>query len=319
LGVAILYDAEVQDLRLREGAVESVAVAVGGKMMTLRARTVVAASGGFQANIEWLRQYWGAAADNFLIRGTPYAKGRVLRNLLDQGVMSVGDPTQCHAVAIDARAPKFDGGIVTRLDAVPFSIMVNRDARRFYDEGEDLWPKRYAIWGRLIAQQPDQIAYAITDAKVLTLFMPSMFPAVAAATIDELAGKLALDRATLAETVRAYNAAVRPGRFDDKILDDCRTDGLTPAKSHWAQRIDTPPYFAYPLRPGITFTYLGVKVDDRARVVLKDGRPARNLFAAGEIMAGNILGRGYLAGFGMTIGTVFGRIAGTEAAKHARH
>lgn len=318
LGVVVAYEAEVQDLRLRDAAVESVAIESGGRTIRPRVKAVVVAAGGFQANIDWLRQYWGAAADNFLIRGTPYAKGRVLRNLLDQDVMPIGDPTQCHAVAIDARAPKFDGGIVTRLDAIPFSIVVNREARRFYDEGEDLWPKRYAIWGRLIAQQPGQIAYAITDAKALTLFMPSMYPAITGATIDEIAGKLTLDRATLAETMRAYNAAVRPGRFNDKILDDCHTDGLAPAKSHWAQRIDTPPYVAYPLRPGITFTYLGVKVDDRARVVMRNGERAKNLFAAGEIMAGNILGRGYLAGFGMTIGTVFGCIAGREAATYAR-
>ncbi|MDE1904565.1 MAG: FAD-dependent tricarballylate dehydrogenase TcuA, partial [Alphaproteobacteria bacterium] len=302
----------------RDGAVDSVMIESGGRTMRPRVKTVIVAAGGFQANIDWLRQYWGAAADNFLIRGTPYAKGRVLRNLLDQDVMPIGDPTQCHAVAIDARAPKFDGGIVTRLDVIPFSMVVNREARRFYDEGEDLWPKRYAIWGRLIAQQPGQIAYAITDAKALTLFMPSLYPAITGATIDEIAGKLALDRATLGETVRAYNAAVRPGRFSDKILDDCRTDGLAPPKSHWAQRIDAPPYVAYPLRPGITFTYLGVKVDERARVVMRNGERAENLFAAGEIMAGNILGRGYLAGFGMTIGTVFGCIAGREAATYAR-
>ncbi len=317
-GVAVLYDAEVQELHLEGDAVESLAVETEGRRFTLRANSVVAAAGGFQANIDWLRQYWGTAADNFLIRGTPYAKGRVLRSLLDQGAMPVGDPTQCHAVAIDARAPKFDGGIVTRLDVVPFGIVVNREARRFYDEGQDLWPKRYAIWGRLIAQQPGQIAYAITDSKAVASFMPSVYPAIAAAGIEELAGKLDLDRAALADTVRRYNDAVRPGRFDGTILDDCRTEGLAPSKSHWARRIDTPPYIAYPLRPGITFTYLGLKVDGRARVVMKNGVPVRNLFAAGEIMAGNILGRGYLAGFGMTIGTVFGRIAGREAALHAR-
>jgi tricarballylate dehydrogenase len=319
LGIDVVYDAEVREIRLRDATIDGIVAMTEGRTVTLRTKSVVAAAGGFQANIDWLRQYWGAAADNFLIRGTPYAQGRVLRNLLDQGVQPVGDPTQCHAVAIDARAPKFDGGIATRLDAVPFSVVVNRQARRFYDEGEDLWPKRYAIWGRLVAQQPDQIAYAITDAKAVSLFMPSMYPAITAATVEELAGKLDLDAVTLGDTLRSYNAAVRPGRFNDKLLDDCRTEGLTPPKSHWAQRIDAPPYVAYPLRPGITFTYLGVKVDDRARVLLTTGEPVRNLFAAGEIMAGNILGRGYLAGFGMTIGTVFGQIAGVEAANHARH
>ena len=123
----------------------------------------------------------------------------------------------------------------------------------------------------------------------------------------------------LEATVKAYNEAVRPGTFNGKALDDCRTQGLTPDKTHWAQRLDTPPYYAWPLRPGITFTYLGVKVNEQARVLMKDGRPSGNLFASGEIMAGNILGKGYLAGFGMTIGTIFGRIAGREAAKNARN
>lgn len=318
LGVDILYDTEVVALRLKSGVVNEVEAKRAGAPVTVRAKAVVVASGGFQANIEWLKQYWGPAAENFLIRGTPYAQGRVLRNLLDQDVMPVGDPTQCHAVAIDARAPKYDGGIVTRLDCLPFGIVVNRAAQRFYDEGEDLWPKRYAIWGRLVAQQPGQIAYCIVDAKMLSLFIPSMFPAIAAPDIGQLAAKLGLDPSALAATVRGFNAAVRPGSFNGKALDDCRTEDLTPPKTHWAQRLDTPPFSAYPLRPGITFTYLGVKADLQGRVAMKSGMPARNLFAAGEIMAGNILGQGYLAGFGMTIGAVFGRIAGREAAHHAR-
>jgi tricarballylate dehydrogenase len=318
VGVVIRYDIEVVALRLKSGVVTEVEAKSADVTSTIRAKSVVVASGGFQANIAWLKEYWGPAAENFLIRGTPYAQGRVLRNLLDQDVMPVGDPTQCHAVAIDARAPKYDGGIVTRLDCLPFGIVVNRNARRFYDEGEDLWPKRYAIWGRLVAQQPGQIAYCIIDAKMLRLFMPSMYPAIEAPTIGALAAKLGLDPGALETTAHDFNAAVRPGTFNGKILDDCRTEGLTPPKTHWAQRLDTPPFYAYPLRPGITFTYLGVTVDGQGRVVMKGGQPIRNLFAAGEIMAGNILGKGYLAGFGMTIGAVFGRIAGREAAHHAR-
>jgi tricarballylate dehydrogenase len=275
------------------------------------------ASGGFQANIKWLKESWGEAADNFIIRGTPYNKGRLLRVLLDQGAKPVGDPRQCHAVAIDARAPKFDGGIVTRLDCVPFSIVVNKHARRFYDEGEDFWPKRYAIWGRLVAGQPDQIAYSIIDSKSIDLFMPSVFPPFQADSITEMATKLALDPTELSRTVERFNQATRPGKFDPAALDGCMTDGLDPPKSNWARPLDTPPYYGYPLRPGITFTYLGVTVNEKAQVVMQDDQPATNIFAAGEIMAGNILGKGYMAGFGMTIGTVFGRIAGEEAVRHA--
>ena len=319
LGVAVVYDTPVTAVTVENGFFMSATVRHEGRERSVRGRALVAACGGFEANIEWLKQYWGAAADNFLIRGTPYNKGAVLKMLLDAGVAAVGDPTQCHAVAIDARAPKFDGGIATRLDSVIFGIVVNRDAQRFYDEGEDTWPKRYAIWGRLVAQQPGQIAYSIVDEKSIRLFMPSIFPAVSAPTIAELAAKLTLDPAALDQTVRDFNAAVRPGTFDASVLDDCRTQGLAIPKSHWARALDTPPYYAYPLRPGITFTYLGLRVNEEARMLMQDGAPAGNMYAAGEIMAGNVLGNGYLAGIGMTIGAVFGRLAGEGAARHAHN
>jgi tricarballylate dehydrogenase len=318
LGVTVLYDSPVTGLTVDNGYFMSASMKHEGRTKSIRGRALVAAAGGFEANIEWLKQYWGEAADNFLIRGTPYNRGDVLRMLLDADVMPVGDPTQCHAVAIDARAPKFDGGIATRLDSIVFGIVVNRDAKRFYDEGEDTWPKRYAIWGRLVAQQPGQTAYSIIDAKSLHLFMPSIFPAVEAQSISELGAKLGLDAAALERTVVEFNASVQPGTFDHTQLDNCTTQGLTPPKSHWARPLDTPPYYGYPLRPGITFTYLGVRVNEESRMLMKDGKPSANMFAAGEIMAGNVLGKGYLAGIGMTIGSVFGRLAG-QGASHARN
>jgi tricarballylate dehydrogenase len=316
LGVEVRYEAEVVDMEVENGFFLSATLKSGEK---IHARTLVAAAGGFESNIEWLKQYWGDAADNFLIRGTKNNRGTILRMLLDRGVQEVGDPTQCHAVAIDARAPKYDGGIITRLDCVVFGIVVNKHAQRFYDEGEDIWPKRYAIWGRLVAAQPDQIAYIIFDASSLKLFMPSLYPPIAASTIPELAAKLELDPAALSQTLGDFNAAVRPGTFDDKILDDCRTEGLTPPKTHWARRIEAAPFYAYPVRPGITFTYLGTKVNKEARMIMNDGKLAGNMFSAGEIMSGNVLGQGYAAGMGMTIGAVFGRIAGREAARNARN
>jgi len=236
------------------------------------AKTIVVASGGFEANIPWLKEYWGEAAENFIIRGTKNNQGLLLKELLKHGAKPEGDPRGCHAVALDARAPKFDGGIVTRLDSVPFGIVVNKNVERFYDEGEDFWPKRYAIWGKLIAEQPEQIAYSIVDSNALPRFMPSVFAPVQAGSIAELATALKIEPRALVAVVDEFNRSVRPGNFDPGSLDDCRTDGLTPAK---------------------------------------------NIFAAGEMMAGNILGKGYLAGFGLTIGSVFGRIAGREAARHA--
>ncbi len=318
LGVRIAYEAEVLDLDLDGGTFRSATVRYGGTEHTVRAKAVVAAAGGFESNLEWLREGWGDAIDNFIVRGTPYNRGRVLKLLLEAGARQVSDAKQGHCVAIDARSPRYDGGIVTRVDAVSLGIVVNRDGQRFYDEGEDFWPKRYAIWGRLVAAQPGQIGYAIIDAKSMGRFMPPVFPPVAAASIGALAAALGLDPAALAATVEAFNRAVRPGAFDHTVLDECATEGLAPPKTHWARALDTPPYYAYPLRPGITFTYLGVGVDERARMRMDDGSGAANVYAAGEIMAGNVLGQGYLAGIGMAIGTTFGRIAGEEAARHAR-
>lgn len=317
LGIDILYDAPVTALDIHDGTFRSATAQIAGQPKVVKASTLVAACGGFEANIEWLQEYWGEAARNFLIRGTPYNRGSVLRMLLDSDVQDVGDPTQCHAVAIDARAPKYDGGIITRLDCVVFGIVVNKDAVRFYDEGEDIWPRRYAIWGRLVAAQPDQIGYIIFDASSLRMFMPSLYPAVRGETIRELAEQFELDPPTLERTVAEFNAAVQPGTFNHADLDDCRTAGLTPPKSHWARRIEQPPFYGYPVRPGITFTYLGTKVNKEARMIMRSGAPSSNMFSAGEIMAGNVLGKGYAAGIGMTIGSVFGRIAGREAARNA--
>ncbi len=317
LGVEVHYDAPVTHLEIEDDQVTRIDYTAGDQTRSISPKAVVVASGGFQADIDWLTRAWGPAAQNFLIRGTPYNRGVVLADLLDQGIEQVGDPTQCHAVAIDGRAPKFDGGIVTRLDCVPFSIVVNKQAERFYDEGEDVWPKRYAIWGRLVADQPDQVGYVIIDAKSLNLFMPSVFPPVKADTLEELAVEMGLPPKRLRTTVDAFNAACGDtSGFHPTELDGVATTGLTPPKTNWARPIAQAPFYGYSLRTGVTFTYLGLKVDERAQCSIGN-RPVANLWAAGETMAGSILGQGYLAGFGMTIGTVFGRIAGQEAAAHA--
>lgn len=320
LGVKVIYEAKVQHLQLDGDEITHLVYSHNEQKLKLSPKAIIVASGGFQADIDWLAEAWGPAARNFLIRGTPYNRGVVLKDLLDQGAKSVGDPTQCHAVAIDGRAPKYDGGIVTRLDCVPFSIVVNKLGKRFYDEGQDVWPKRYAIWGRLVAAQPDQIAHVIIDAKSLNLFMPSVFPPIKADSIEELASKMSLPVDQLVKTVEAFNQACIPdsaNQFHPTELDGLTTQNLEPPKTNWARPINKPPFYGYSLKPGVTFTYLGLKVDETAQVQGTE-KPIKNLWAAGEIMAGSILGQGYLAGFGMTIGTVFGRIAGQEAAHYVK-
>lgn len=314
LGVEILYDAEAIDLEIKDGAFQYATVKQNGVTFTVSAKTVVLASGGYQANLEWLKRSWGPQAANFLIRGTPYDRGRMLQVMMDHGAKTLGDPTQGHCVAIDGRAPKFDGGICTRLDCVPFGIAVNKECQRFYDEGEEIWPKRYAIWGRLVAGQPDQIAYIIIDSKAINLFMPSVFPPYEAQTLRELAHKFDLDPDALEGTVKDFNAhTVAGGKFNPGDKDGVATKDLQPPKSNWARPIDTPPYYGYCLRPGVTFSYLSLAINDKAQVLMENDKPFKNIFAAGELTSGNVLGQGYMAGFGMTIGTVFGRLAGQEA------
>ena len=227
----------------------------GASAERIEARACVLAAGGFESNRDWLREAWGQnergewPADNFLIRGTRFNQGVLLRHLLDDhGADRIGDPTQAHMVAIDARAPLYDGGICTRIDCVSLGVVVNREAQRFYDEGEDFWPKRYAIWGRLVAQQPGQTGYSIIDAKAIGRFMPPVFPGVKADSLPELARKLGLDEAAFMQTLNDYNAACRVGTFDHTALDDCHTEGLSPAKTHWARPIDTAPFYGYALQ-----------------------------------------------------------------------
>jgi tricarballylate dehydrogenase len=319
LGIDILYDSPVDDLEIKDG--KFIAAKVGDKRYAGNA--CVLGCGGFESDRAWLREAWGQnelgewPADNFLIRGTRYNMGVVLKVMMREGADTMGDPTQAHCVAIDARSPLYDGGICTRIDCVSLGIVVNREAKRFYDEGEDFWPKRYALWGRLVALQPGQIAYSIIDVKSVGRFMPAVFENIKADTLPELARKLELDPEVFMQTINEFNAACQPGTFDHTIQDDCHTQGLTPEKTHWALPIEKGPFYGYPVRPGVTFTYFGLTTDEKAGVFF-GGKASPNMFAAGEINAGNVLGKGYTAGVGMSIGTAFGRIAGTQAALAAQ-
>ena len=319
MGIALRYNARVEELIIENGRFDAVRIKNGEGEEAIRGGAVIVAAGGYEANIEWLKRHWGDAADNFIIRGTPYNDGMLLAALLKHGAKAIGDPKGFHAIAVDARAPKFDGGIVTRLDAIPFGIVVNQLGRRFYDEGEEIWPKRYAIWGGLIAAQPEQKAFCIIDAKMIDRFLPPMFKPFQADSLEVLASLLGVEPSAFVETIVEYNRAAA-GNTEIRMdkLDGAGTQGLTPPKSNWAMPIDRPPFYGLPLRPGITFTYMGVAVDERARVLDEGGRAFQNVFAAGEIMSGNILTKGYLGGFGLTIGSVFGELAGREAATNAR-
>ena len=260
LGVHILYDHPVNELRLDR----------------LPARAVIACCGGHQADL----------SHGCINRGTPFATGDVLRSLLAQGVAAMGRADAGHLVAVDARSPDHDGGIVTRVDGMRHGMVVDAAGRRFQDETAITGQTRYAVWGRLVAERPGRWAALVLDADGIREAPTGIFPPLQAASLAEMANMLGGDAGSL------EHAAQECGR------------------------VRRPPFFAFPIRPGITFTCLGVKVDGTARLVTADGSVCANVFAAGMIMAANVLGTGYLAGGGMTIGAVFGRIAGEEAARH---
>ncbi|MCL2481995.1 MAG: FAD-dependent tricarballylate dehydrogenase TcuA [Propionibacteriaceae bacterium] len=319
-GIHVRYETKVTGFEFDQNRCTGLLVEAEGGAHRLQAKNIVVAAGGFEANIEWLRRYWGDAALNYHIRGPRTNDGSVLANLLEAGAHSAGEERGFHSVAVDARSPKYDGGIATRVDSIPMGLVLNKNAERFYDEGEDIWPKRYAIWGKNIALQPDQIAYAIWDSQVQGMFLPPMYGTFSGPSVADVAGQLGIDPDQAATTVAEFNRHTAPdarARFDPSGYDGVSA-ASQPPKSNWALPVDTAPFYGIPLRPGITFTYMGVQVDSQARVQRVDGPAFDNVFAAGEIMSGNILSTGYLAGFGMAIGTVWGRIAGKEAALNDR-
>jgi tricarballylate dehydrogenase len=331
-GVRIDYGCEVQDLALDGPRLAGVGVCGPGGTRTLVPRTAIACCGAAQANRSWLRAQLGAAAEGLVNRGTPFAQGQVLSALIAQGAQAAGDPRRLYLVAVDARSPADDGGIVTRVRGMPAGIVVDAGASRFHDEGADTASTRYSVWGRLLAERPGQIGWLILDARGERAAPAGLYPPLRADSPRRLAAALGLDPERLAASMAEYNAAANAaagapadsnrsfGTGDPSAAPGSasgwHTQGLMPPKSAHALPLTEPPFAAYPMRPGVTFSYYGLAVDETLRVRLRDGRPIDNLFAAGMIMAANVLDRGYLSGLALTIGMVFGRLAGEAAASH---
>jgi len=308
-GVCIRHEMTVSALKL-DGLHVAAALTDRGERA---AGAVVLACGGAHADPSWLRRHWGNAAEGFINRGAPHSRGELLRWLLAQGAPPVGDPAGLYLVAVDARSPPDDGGIVTRIRGMPLGIVVDRDGQRRFDEGADTASTRYARWGQRLAAYPDQIGWLILDAAGLRAVPAALYPAIRAPAIEALADALGIDAAGLADTVARFNASVLAGA-DPADPAGWHSIGLDPPKSAHARPIAEPPFAAYPMRPGVTFAHHGVAVDARTQVAWRDGAYLDNAFAAGMIMAANLIPRGYVSGLAVTTSLVFGRIAGRAAA-----
>jgi tricarballylate dehydrogenase len=324
-GIDILYGTRALSLLLDERRVLGVHVRRGGRSFDIAAKAVVLACGGFEANAEWRTRYLGPGWDLAKVRGTRFNTGDGIRMALDAGAMPWGNWSGCHAVAWDRNAPEFGDlavGDNFQKHSYPFGIIVNVTGRRFVDEGADFRNYTYAKYGRVILDQPAQTAWQVFDAKVLHLLREEyrirQVTKARADTIEELAQKLeGIDRQAFIAEIAAYNRAVRQDTpFDPTVKDGRRTEGLAVPKSNWANTIDTPPFEAYQVTCGVTFTFGGLRIDTSARVIDTEGEPVPGLFAAGELVGG-LFYFNYPGGTGLLSGAVFGRLAGNSAGQAA--
>jgi tricarballylate dehydrogenase len=322
-GIEVLYGARAVALIADDGGVRGVRVKQGGVTRDLSARAVVLAAGGFQANTEWRTRYLGPGWDLAKVRGSRFNTGDGLRMALDIGAMPTGQWSGAHAVQWERNAPEFGDlavGDGFQKHSYPFGVLINARGERFLDEGADFRNYTYAKYGREVLAQPRQFAWQVFDAKVAHLLRDEyrirQVTRVTAATVEDLVAKLEdVDAARALETLTAYNAAVRTDvPFDPNVKDGRGTVGLAIPKSNWANTLDTPPYEAYAVTCGITFTFGGLRIDPTARVLDVDLAPIPGLYAAGE-MVGGLFYENYPGGTGLTAGAVFGRIAGTSAAQ----
>ena len=324
-GIEILHESRAASLIEEGGTVCGVVVRGAHGSFTARGRAVVLACGGFESNAEWRTRYLGPGWDLARVRGTRFNAGDGIRMALRIGAMSYGNWSGCHSVGWDRNAPAFGDlavGDNFQKHSYPFGIMVNARGERFVDEGADFRNFTYAKYGRAVLEQPGQFAWQVFDAKVVHLLRDEYrIREVTKATADSLetlAGKLeGVDPAGFLRTARAYNDAVRTDvAFDPTVKDGRGTDGLEVPKSNWAQALDTPPFAAYAVTCGITFTFGGLRIDARGRVLDTAERPIPGLYGAGELVGG-LFYFNYPGGTGLMSGAVFGRIAGACAGARA--
>ena len=324
-GVEVWFEARAKDLLSDDSGVTGVVVRHKGKTVSLNAKAVVLAAGGFQSDPEWRTRYLGPGWELAKVRGTMFNTGDGIRMALAAGAAAAGNWSGCHAVAWERNAPEFGDlaiGDQFQKHSYPWGIYLNAEGRRFVDEGADFRNYTYAKYGRVILQQPGQFAWQIFDAKVKAQlrdeYKIKQVTRRVGNTLEELVGKLedTNQAAALAE-IREYNAAVQTDiPFNPNVKDGRGTKNLGINKSNWANTIDTPPFEAYAVTCGITFSFGGLKIDAQARVLSSDGPPIPGLFAAGELVGG-IFWFNYPGGTGLTNGAVFGKIAGENAARVA--
>jgi tricarballylate dehydrogenase len=318
LGVQVLFNAMATELIHDDLGVKGVIFKHNGITTEIHAKAVILASGGFHANPEMRTRYLGPNWDLAHTRGSRYNTGEGIQMALNIGAVSCGNWSGCHSVGGDRYLPDFSEGFQKL--SYPFGIIVNAEGKRFVDEGADFRNYTYAKYGRQILEQPGQFAWQIFDQKVTHLlreeYKSRTVTKVKANTLEELAEKLeGVDPVGFLHTMKEYNAAVRKDiPFNPNIKDGRYTEGLAVRKSNWANTLDQGPFEAYAVTCGITFTFGGLKINNKTEVqnVLSQSIPG--LYAAGELVGG-LFYFNYPGGAGLVAGSVFGKIAGENAAR----
>ena len=326
-GIDVWFNARALSLVADDEGVHGVRVKYNGKTQEVRAKAVVLAAGGFQANPEWRTRYLGPGWELAKVRGTRFNTGDGIRMALDAGAAAVGNWSGCHAVAWERNAPETGDlavGDQFQKHSYPWGVYINALGRRFVDEGADFRNYTYAKYGRVVLEQPGQFAWQIFDRKVKHLqrdeYKIRQITKVVADSIEEFATKLeGVNAEQFLKTIAEYNKAVRRDiPFNPNIKDGRRTEGLAVDKSNWANPVDEPPFEGYAVTCGLTFTFGGVRITTEAEVLNTDYQPIRGLYAAGELVGG-LFYFNYPGGSGLTSGAVFGRIAGTSAARAGKN
>lgn len=325
VGIDVLYNAEAMSLVSDASGVHGIRAHRLGEDLEFTCKAVVLASGGFESNPEMRAKYLGPGWDAAHVRGTRFNTGRGLQMALDSGAAAFGLWSGKHAAATDINTPAFgDYKLGDRFQRhnFPMGIMINAEGKRFVDEGSGVQSYIYSRAGDWIIKQPGNFAYQVFDQHVADMlrdeYKVKEASKVTADTIEELAAKLpGVNAEQFVQTVREFNAAVDTTKeFDPNGLDGRGTTGLEYNKSNWANPLDQPPFVAYGVTAGITFTFGGLRVDTNAQVQSTTGAPIPGLYAAGEIVGG-LYYDNYAGGTGSVSGAVFGRTAGRAAGQSA--
>lgn len=325
LGINVWYNSRAIELVTENEQITGIIVEQEEKLITVNTSSVILACGSFEANKKMRSEHVGKEWESAIVRGTEFNTGDGISMALSVGAQKYGEWSGCHSIGTDYNAPKVGDfkkpGDIYKKSSFPLGLMINKDGKRFVDEGADFRNYTYAKYGREVLKQPGHVAFQLYDAQVRPMLRKEYNLEEAtyyqADSLEELADLTSVNKFQFLKTIKEYNAAVQEGEYNPTVKDNKGTVGITPPKTNWALRVDQAPFYAFPVTCGITFAFGGLHVSTEGEVLNREGIPLAGLFAAGE-MVGGIFYENYPGGSGLMSGAVFGKLAGASAALYAQ-